>query len=299
VFYPVQVSKQILDRYQRLLFYRRKSDGEPLSFRSQSQRLVAIRMWFRWLMQQDYITSNPATELQLPRTERHLPKAMLSEREMEIILHQPNITDALGLRDRALLELFYSTGIRRTEMANLITTDIDLYELTVMVRQGKGKTDRLVPMGERAAAWAEKYLYEARNELSCARDNREFFLSSHGLALTPSNLGIIVRKYIEKAGIDKVGSCHLFRHAMATHMLERGADIRFIQEMLGHAKITTTQFYTQVSLKKLKEVHAQTHPAANLLKKEQEPDIELISLEESEAQLLAMLAAEARDDSGQ
>jgi integrase/recombinase XerD len=129
-----------------------------------------------------------------------------------------------------------------------------------------------------------------------ARDNGELFLSAYGLALHPGNLTSITRRYLEKAGIGKVGSCHLFRHAMATLMLENGADIRFIQEMLGHADIGTTEIYTQVSMKKLKEVHARTHPAAALKKKVQEAEIELVTIEDAEEMLLTLLAVEAEDD---
>lgn len=297
LFYASQISKPILDRYQRTLFYKRKSNGEPLSFSTQCGRISAIRAWFKWLMQQDYIASNPASELQMPRVEKRLPKSLLSEREVEQILHQANTSDVLGLRDRALLEVLYSTGIRRSEVANLKITDLDLAEGTLMVRQGKGKKDRLIPIGERAVAWVKKYLYESRTELSCARDDGELFLSVFGVALHPGSLTTLVRRYVKKSGIGKMGSCHLFRHAMATLMLENGADIRFIQEMLGHADIGTTEMYTLVSVKKLKEVHARTHPAAGLLKKEKAPDVELDSIEDAEAALLSMLEAEADEES--
>ena len=296
LFYPTHVSKQMLDRYQRTLFYRRKANGQPLSFESQCGRLTTIRVWFKWLMQQDYITSNPASELQSPRRHKRLPKAILSEREVERVLHQPDTHTAIGLRDRAILEVFYSTGIRRTELANVNIVDIDRAEHTLMVRQGKNKKDRLIPIGERATAWVEKYLYEARGELSCARDHGELFLSAFGYGMQANSLGPMVRRYIEQAGITKAGSCHLFRHAMATLMLENGADIRYIQAMLGHADITATQIYTQVSVKKLQEIYTRTHPAANLIKKEKASDVELVSVEESEEALLAMLETEAHDD---
>jgi len=296
VFYPAQVSKQMLDRYQRVLFYKRKANGEPLSFGAQCNRLAGIRVWFRWLVRQDHLAGNPATELQMPRRERRLPNATLSEREIEKVLHQPNVTESLGLRDRALLEVLYSTGIRRSEVARLKVIDVDVNEYTLMVRQGKGKKDRLLPLGERAAEWVKKYLYEARVELGCARDNGELFLSAYGLGLDPGAVANVTRKYIEQAGINKPGACHLFRHAMATLMLENGADIRFIQRMLGHEDIATTELYTQVSLKALREVHSRTHPAAGLKKKVQEADVEVVSLEENEAVLLAMLAAESAEE---
>jgi integrase/recombinase XerD len=297
LFYPAQVTKQILDRYQRSLFYRRKANGEAMSFRQQHSQLTTLRVWFRWLMRQDYIASNPASELQSPRLEKRLPQLILSEREVEIILHQPDTTTTLGLRDRAILEVLYSTGIRRLELTNLRIGDVNVDEETLSVRQGKGKKDRFLPLGERAAAWVQKYLYEARGELSCARDEGELFLSHVGTGLSPDTLGPLVRSYIDRVGIKRVGACHLFRHAMATHMLEHGADIRFIQAMLGHAEISTTQIYTQVSVKKLREVHSQTHPAAGLKKKVQEADVEIVTLEESEEMLLDMLVVEGVEES--
>jgi len=299
LFYPTQITKQILDRYQRSLFYRRKANGEAVSFRFQHSQLTAIRVWFRWLMRQDYLTSNPASELQSPRIEKRLPQMILSVREVELILHQPDTTTALGLRDRAILEVLYSTGIRRMELINLRVGDVNVEEQTLSVRQGKGKKDRFLPLGERAAAWVKKYLYESRSELCCARDNGELFLSRIGEGLSAHTLGPIVRDYIDKVGITRVGACHLFRHAMATHMLEHGADIRFIQAMLGHAELSTTQIYTQVSVKKLREIHAKTHPAAGLKKKVQEADVEHVSVEESEEMLLDMLAAESVEEEAQ
>jgi integrase/recombinase XerD len=299
IFYPTQVTKPILDRFQRRIFYKRKANGLPLSFAAQCNQLTAVRVWFMWLLKQDYVSSNPAVAMEMPRQERRLPKAVLTEREVERLLHQPDTSTTLGLRDRAILETFYSTGVRRFELANLKVTNLDLNDYTLTVRQGKGKRDRMIPIGERAAEWVKKYIYEARLELSCARDNGELFLSAYGMGLDAGSTASIVRKHIEKAGITKPGACHLLRHAMATHMLDHGAEIRFIQAMLGHTDITTTQIYTQVSMKKLREVHSNTHPSAGLKKKVQEADVEVVTLEESEALLLEMLAAESAEEEPQ
>ena len=258
---PGEITKPILERYQRYLFHYRKKDGNPLSFNSQYNRIVAIRTWFKWLARQDHIVSNPASDLELPRLAKRLPRAILSEREAEIVISQPDVTDTLGLRDRAILETLYSTGIRRMEVVGLHVQDVDAERGTLMVRQGKGKKDRMIPIGERAVLWIEKYIHDARTELVCGRDEGRLFLDRYGEPIKIETLTVLVRGYIDRAHIGKKGACHLFRHTMATLMLENGADVRFIQAMLGHVSIATTELYTRVSIKKLKEIHTATHPA--------------------------------------
>jgi integrase/recombinase XerD len=261
---PVEVTKPILERYQRHLYHFRKPNGGPLSFRSQYSRLVPIRAFFKWLARQNHLLYNPASELELPRLEHRLPKHVLTASEAEAVLAQPDVDDPLGLRDRALLETLYSTGMRRMELAGLALYDLDVERGTLMVRQGKGKKDRMVPIGERAIAWIEKYLGDVRPQLVVEPDEGVLFLTATGEAFTPNRLTQLVRDYVTAAAIGKTGACHLFRHTMATLMLEHGADIRFIQQMLGHAKLETTQIYTQVSIRKLKEIHTATHPGAKL-----------------------------------
>lgn len=258
---PTEITRPILERYQRHLYHYRKANGEPLSFRSQYNRLVAVRMWFNWLVRQHYIPTNPASDLELPKREKRLPKAVLSEREAETILNQPDVGDALGLRDRAMLEVLYSTGIRRMELVNLRVQDIDGERGLLTVRQGKGKKDRMIPIGERAARWVEKYRLDIRPAFVCGTDDGILFLGRYGHGMSPHNLAALVRGYVEQSGIGKAGACHLFRHTMATLMLENGADIRFIQAMLGHVSLSTTEIYTRVSIAKLKEIHTLTHPA--------------------------------------
>lgn len=293
---PGEITKPMLERYQRYLFHYRKANGDPLSFRSQYNRIVAIRTWFKWLARQNHILTNPASDLELPRLEKRLPKAILSEREAETVLNQPDTTDALGLRDRAILETLYSTGIRRMELINLKLQDIDSERGTLIVRQGKGKKDRMIPIGERAVLWIEKYLADVRPEFACGRDEGTLFLSRYGEAMSPNNLTALVRGYIEQSKIGKKGACHLFRHTMATLMLEHGADIRFIQAMLGHVSLNTTEMYTQVSIKKLKEIHTLTHPA-RLGRKSTTPDPDDgADPEDNEAALFTLLAAEAAED---
>jgi integrase/recombinase XerD len=218
-------------------------------------------MYFRWLVRDHQILVNPASELELPKVETHLPRGVLTAREAEAILNQPDIRDPLGLRDRALLETLYSTGMRRMELCHLSVYDVDAERGTAMIRSGKGRKDRVVPIGDRATAWIAKYLADARPELVASPDCGRLFLTYQGAGFTPTRLSQRVADYVTASGIGKRGSCHLFRHTVATLMLEGGADIRFIQAMLGHAELSTTQIYTQVSIRKLKEVHTATHPA--------------------------------------
>ncbi len=261
---PVEVTRPILERYQRMLFHYRKRNGNPLSFRSQHSRLVPVRAYFKWLTRQNVLLANPASELDLPRLEKRLPKHVLSAAEAEQVVNQADVDEDLGVRDRAILETLYSTGIRRMEVIGLHLFDLDVERGTIMVRQGKGKKDRMIPIGDRAAAWIDKYVTDVRPSLVVEPDDGTLFLTNTGDPFTPNRLTQLVRNYVDAAGVGKRGACHLFRHTMATIMLENGADIRFIQEMLGHAELSTTQIYTQVSIKKLKEIHTATHPSARV-----------------------------------
>jgi integrase/recombinase XerD len=260
---PVEVTRPVLESYQRWLYHYRKSNGDPLSFRSQSQRLLAVRAFFKWAARQRHVLHNPASEIELPKAERRLPRPALTAAEAELVLAQPDLADPIGVRDRAMLEVLYSTGIRRSELAGLAVTDIDHERQTLLVRQGKGKKDRLIPIGERALAWVCRYLAEVRPRLAAGDDEGTLFLSSEGTGFSLDRLTQLAARYVKASGVPKTGACHLFRHTMATLMLEGGADIRYIQAMLGHAELSTTQIYAQVSVRALQAVHAATHPAAN------------------------------------
>ncbi len=261
-----------------------------MSAHNQLKRLVPIRQFFKWATRQNYLLYNPASELELPKVEKRLPKATLSPEEAELILNIPNIHTEEGLRDRAILEVLYSTGIRRMEVVNLTRADVHPDRGVLAVRQGKGKKDRFVPISERAVSWVQRYLEEVRTGFAIEPDPHNLFLDRTGLPLTPNQLSRLATKYIKQADIGKSGSCHLFRHTVATLMMDNGADIRFIQQMLGHVSIETTQIYTQVSIIKLKQVHEMTHPTLHRKPtQEKEP-------EATEAELLAALAAEEESD---
>lgn len=299
-----EVTRPMLERYQRWLFHYRKSDGKPLTFHTQQIRLVSIRAFFKHLARQNRILGNPASDLDLPRRERRLPRESLTPQEAERVLAQPDVTRPLGLRDRAILETFYSTGLRRMELAALSVYDLDAERGTLTIRQGKGKKDRVVPIGERAILWIEKYREECRGQLVSGPDPGTLFLNELGESIGLDWLSITVRRYVEKAHVGKTGSCHLFRHTLATVMLEGGADVRYIQEMLGHERLDTTQVYTQVSIRTLKAIHDATHPAARLRRTEAAVAVAASLLHASPRELageelLDILVAEAGEEEGE
>jgi integrase/recombinase XerD len=292
---PVEITRPVLERYQRHLFHHRKKNGEPLTFSSQHARLAPLKVWFKWMTRQNYILHNPASEIELPRLGFQLP-SVLSQDEVELVLQQPNVADLIGVRDRAMLETLYSTGMRRMELLKLKLYDVDRRRGVVTIREGKGKKDRVIPIGERALAWVDKYLNEVRPVIVVEPDDGIVFLTSMGEPFTPNYLSWLASQYVEAARIGKSGACHLLRHTMATLMLEGGADIRFIQEMLGHARLDTTQIYTHVAIRKLKKIHEATHPAAKLDSRKQEITSSKNSDERLKAALLETLTAEADEE---
>ena len=221
---------------------------------------VSNQSLFSWLTRQGVLSVNPALSLELPKTEHRLPEAVLAVSEVEAILALPDTTTALGIRDRAILEVFYSCAIRRSELIALRVADIDHARGTLFVRQGKGSRDRFVPIGERARQWVARYCDDVRPTLE-TKHRATLFLTVTGGAIAPDVLSRLVSAYVKVGAPDKKGSCHLFRHTTATLMLDAGADVRHVAEMLGHQKLETTMGYTRVSMGKLQEVHARTHPA--------------------------------------
>jgi integrase/recombinase XerD len=222
-----------------------------------------------------------------------LPRNIFSAQEVERILLLCDIDDPIGLRDRAIIEVLYSTGIRRMEVIALKLYELSLERGVLLVRQGKGKKDRYVPIGERAIAWLQKYIEESRPQLAAEPDDMTVFLTASGEPFSRDHMTSNVKARIDAAKLGKTGACHLFRHTMATLMHENGADIRHIQEILGHVKLETTQIYTHVSIRTLQQVHASTHPAA-MLGPSERPSSKALS-PDAEA-LYSALESEAEDD---
>ena len=257
-----QITRPILEAYQRWLSKYTKSDGKRLGWSTQLSRLSSIKDWFRWLTKRDVILHNPASELEMPRQEKRLPGAALSPSQLAALMALHNVADPLGLRDRALLETLYSTGMRRSEVCHLELPDFNAQRGTIHVRKGKGKKDRMVPVGAQAIMWIEKYLTHARPRLCLDTRTQAVFLTGYGGPFHPDVLSRYVSKWMREAGVP--GSCHTLRHSCATHMLDGGADIRFIQQLLGHESLETTAIYTEVSILKLQDVHRRCHPTGQL-----------------------------------
>ena len=257
---PEQATRAILESYQRHLARTKKANGSPLCVSTQRARIGSLQQLFNWLCKRYVLDANPAAVLDQPRPEHRLPQEALTISEVESLMSIPDLADPLGLRDRAILETLYSTGIRRTELTRLEVTDLNGERRTLRVR-GKGNKDRIVPVGQRALRWIEKYIEDVRPLLQVDPQERTLFLTSYGESFNPDVLSRRITAIMESAQIQRPGSCHLLRHTCATHMLEGGADIRFIQQLLGHTKLETTAIYTEVSIHQLQEVHAKTHPA--------------------------------------
>src|SRR5688572_8869320 len=233
--------------------------GEGRSPRSVARSVACIRGFYRFLVVSGHRRDNPADELQAPRAWKTLPK-FLSTEEVDRLLQSPDTTQPRGLRDRALIELLYATGLRVSEMVSLRQQDVNL-ESGYLTCTGKGRKQRLVPVGAEATAWLTRYVKEARPALLKKRASPRLFVNARGgTALTRVGFWKILKGYGKRAGVGGVLSPHVLRHSFATHLLERGADLRAIQMMLGHSDLSTTQIYTHVLEARLRAVYDKFHP---------------------------------------
>ncbi len=258
-------TNDLIEAYRRSLFHHRNHrTGKPIKFATQASYLIAVKHWLDWMVEKGCLETNPAEKIQLPKEEHRLPASYLTLSEVETLLSSIDLTTANGLRDRAILETLYSTAIRRAELLKLNLDNIDRERGLVVIRQGKNRKDRVVPIGKRAIQWLEKYLQDVRPQYH--QDDKptdRIFLSSLGNPIHPATMSAIVRGYLDDVGINRRGSCHMLRHTAATLMLEGGADLRSLQTMLGHENLNTTQIYTHVTIQRLREVHEKTHPGAS------------------------------------
>ncbi len=243
-----------LDVQGFLLTLRKKN----LKTKSIVRNLSAIRGFFRFLIQEGILETNPVEDLESPKVAKTLPE-ILSLKEIEQILEQPNLQTPLGIRDRAMLEMLYATGMRVSELTHLPTHQVNL-EGGYVLLYGKGSKERIVPLGSEAIKWVALYLKTARGILSKGKDNSSLFINRSGKGMSRQRFWKNLKVYAERAGLRKRITPHLLRHSFASHLLERGADLRSVQMMLGHVDISTTQIYTHVSGEKLKKVHKRYHP---------------------------------------
>lgn len=258
--HPKDVTKDDIYEFQTHLFNYETKKGTHLVLCTQGKRLRAVKGFFRFLSRRDLILYDPTTGLEMPKEEKGLPRGILSKYEVRKLLNKPDASTILGLRDRAMLELFYSTGIRLSELINIKLIDVDIERGHLRIK-GKFRKERVVPIGNIAKKFLLHYIEKARPKL--IRDNRmtTVFLSQKGRIFHRATLNSIVRVYVKASGIRKQSiNSHALRHSCAIHMLEGGADIRYIQELLGHKSLETTQIYTKVAIKGLKKVHLKTHP---------------------------------------
>lgn len=225
-----------------------------------SRNLAAIKSFYQFLVREKYIDKDPSANLESPKLEKRLPK-ILSVAEVEELLKQPNSFLPTGMRDRAMLELLYATGIRVSELISLNISDVNL-DMGYLKCYGKGAKERIVPVGSIAVKCVQEYINKGRPKLIRTYDEPALFVNHHGNRLTRQGFWKIIKKYAQEAHINKDITPHTLRHSFATHLLENGADLRSVQEMLGHADISTTQIYTHVTRNHLKEVYDKTHPRA-------------------------------------
>jgi integrase/recombinase XerD len=252
---PAKVDHLILTDYARELKQRKMAQS------SVARHFSSIRAYYRFLVMEGYLESDPTQFLESPKLPASLPK-ILNIQDIELLLETIDVETALGLRDRALFELMYAAGMRVSEVCNLTLEQVLLEEDILLIR-GKGNKERMVPLGGEAKKWLMEYLAHGRPSLVKGYVNKGIiFLNNRGQPLQRKGIWFLLKKLAAKAGLQKAVSPHVFRHSFATHLLEGGADLRIVQEMLGHSDISTTQIYTHLDSNYLKEVHASFHPRA-------------------------------------
>jgi integrase/recombinase XerD len=223
-----------------------------------NRRLTVFKRFFRWALREHLCTADPTLKLQAARQPMRVPKT-LSEAQVEALLAAPDAETPLGLRDRAMIELMYASGLRVSELVGLKTVHVGLNEGAIRVT-GKGSKERLVPFGEEAHGWIRRYLADARSAILQGQVSDALFVTARGGAMTRQMFWILVKRHARQAGIQVSLSPHTLRHAFATHLLNHGADLRAVQMLLGHADISTTTIYTHVARERLRQLHAKHHP---------------------------------------
>ena len=248
------VSKTTIITY---LIYLQK-DGKTTS--TISRHLASIRSFFQFLVHNRTIEADPTLNLESPKVEKKLP-SVLTKKEVEKLLQQPELTDAKGLRDKTMLELLYATGIRVTELISLDIEDVHLGDGLLSCKSGNGKI-RTIPIGSFCLKYIKLFLDNYRDKLGSCQDEKALFLNFHGGRMTRQGFWKIIKHYTEKANINKSITPHTLRHSFAVHLIENGADLQSIQEMLGHSDISTTQMYSKINNTRIREVYNRTHPRA-------------------------------------
>ena len=255
------VTPSTLQDFQRWLFYQPTQRGTARSIGSQNHIVIAIRNFFSFLAQEGYIAGDPAKGLRLAREPDTLPKNILTPEEARRLIEAPDTQTLIGYRDRALLEVLYATGIRNEELRNVNVEDVNLEEELLRVNKGKGGKDRVVPLSRIACQYLENYLKAVRPELLKGKQSEKLFISIRdGLPIGRHGVERLLAKYKRKLRFKKHVTCHLWRHSCATHLLKNHANLRHVQEMLGHKSLATTERYLRLTITDLKEAHRKFHP---------------------------------------
>ncbi len=254
------ITKDVIHAFQIEQYEHVNSKGSTNSITYQNVILRAVKQFMDYLKDAGHIISDPTRGIPYAKEPKTLPKSILTPHEARKILKAPDTKSVIGYRDRTMLEILYSSGIRRTELRNLTLNDVDYNEGYIMVRRGKGGKDRVAPIGRIASRYLENYIKTVRPELVKIPSNTYLFLSVRGNKINTNTTWRVIKKYAKKAKIRKNVHCHTFRHTCATHMLKNKAGIRVIQEMLGHESLLSTQIYTHVCINDLKEAHSKCHP---------------------------------------
>jgi integrase/recombinase XerD len=254
------ITREVIADYQTELYHAVNLRGRPNCVSYQNGRLAAVKGFTRFLKERDYIVSDPARDIAYAKLPKRLPRGVLTASEARKIINAPDTKCTLGYRDRTIMEVLYTTGIRKDELIKLTLSDVDYHDGFLRINAGKGGKDRVVPLGRIACRYLENYIKSVRPELIKDPYNNHLFLSARGNRLSKNMVWELVKKYARKARIKKSVSPHTFRHTCATAMLRNKADIRAVQELLGHESLESTQIYTHISINDLKETHKRCHP---------------------------------------
>jgi integrase/recombinase XerD len=249
-----------LHDFQRWHFYQPTTRGTARTVAYQNRVLAAVKGLFRFLHEENIIGRNPAAPLEYGREPQTLPRNILTPQEARKIIEAPDVQTVIGYRDRAILEVLYATGLRKMELMNLTVANVNLEEELLRINGGKGAKDRVVPLTAVAASFLESYIKGIRPKLLQGRVAERLFISLRGLPIARNTLGSLVEKYAKRARIKKRVTCHLWRHSCATHLLQGKANLRHVQEILGHRSLATTERYLHLTITELKEAHRKHHP---------------------------------------
>jgi len=256
-----EVTKGLLKEYRSHLYYYKQKNGKSLAVSTQADRIIALRLFFKIMKKRGELLYDFGQGIEIPRRGSRVPRNILTVEEVRTLLSLPDTGKVLGYRNRVILEVLYATGIRNGELRNLTIQDVDTESGSLTILNGKGSVDRVVPIDDNIIFLITEYMQKVR--LLLVREERInpcLFLGRYGCQLNKDSIWFIVKKYAEASGIQKKISCHVFRHSIASHLLERGMDIRYIQELLGHKNLNTTQIYTRVTINDLRRMYRRFHP---------------------------------------